>query len=298
MKFLGVDTWATPVDKTPGVFEVGYNPRLRVDGEARRRRGLAASNLAQLSGAVTTINGFALNAGSGFAIVGSSGQLDGKETPLALWGDAALVAMSGTSNPYTSSVFRLILTRGSSTYMTSAIVFAQSGRYPTDSDTGTYVGETVFDPWDTSASISWTAPASGSWYFRVYPVREGIIGPGANMTRTNYAIGLYSELHSIVITGGFSLPYPAFCSAVAAYVTNDGTSFITFDVGQALTDGAITLPYVYTLTTVVGIPGPSSLIVIGHLMPTPGALLLPGFGVAPGLIGTVTINADGTESLV
>jgi hypothetical protein len=305
VKYLGVDAASTPVDDRPGVLSEAFNTRLRISGELRRRRGLARANVAKLSGAVHAINSFSLSAGEPYAVVASEGEIDGYEDPLSLWGDYQLVPVVGVA-VFNGTTYALNVFRGSCEWMDSAVVFAQSGRYPTDLDMGTYVGEVALTPWSTSGQAFWTAPEPGTWYFRAYAVRNREMGPGGNMQSIESGIpsGAYCQ-HEIfdpntaTYLSGITIDTPG------PYTTGNGGTTPRFNIYDAIQAGAITLPYSYTITTSFGgLPFPAvnlifavcGLVPVTGIIAGHGSLIGNGLGYSAGQVAHVNIAADGSDT--
>lgn len=172
---------STPVDDTPGVLLDAQNVRLSINGEARRRRGMARSSIAKLSGSVGAISDFALSPGRPQVVTlygGSS--IDGVDGISAQWGDVSMKPAYGYSAPFTGSTFSITIYRGDN-YARSYLIYGKIGSYPNDFVLGEYLGEVSINPWDTSVTTSVTPSSAGQWFFRVYPVRDRQEGPGANI---------------------------------------------------------------------------------------------------------------------
>lgn len=87
MKWLGMHSDTTPVDDRPGSAELIENGRMTIDGEMRRRTGMAATNVAKQAGPVLNIAPPLGPYGGLVAFVG--GGLYGFQNPLPDWSDVA-----------------------------------------------------------------------------------------------------------------------------------------------------------------------------------------------------------------
>lgn len=50
-------------------------------------------------------------------------------------------------------------------YMTKCDLYAKPNGYPSEEGDGIFVGTIAFDPWSTTASITWTLPTSSTYYY-------------------------------------------------------------------------------------------------------------------------------------
>lgn len=96
MKWAGINRKSTPADETQGVDHYLENARLLVNGEKRRRHGMARANIAKLA---TPIYGIAsaLAPVPSICLQGSTGSIDGFTSFNPLWGDVQLLAPTGTA---------------------------------------------------------------------------------------------------------------------------------------------------------------------------------------------------------
>lgn len=289
MKWGGIDA-TTPANDAPGAMTMVQNARMAVAGELRRRRGMARTTLAKGNGPITGIADFALSPGNPYALTLVSSAINGDIGISSQWSDAALSPLSGTSSA-AGAVYTLTVNRGTSQYATSAIIFANAGAYPTDAALGTYVGEVAMSPWAASASTTWTAPDQGTWYFRVYPVRERLVGPGANMTPVNMGGFIAGDAisHAIIqISPALDLGCTlAGAGLPLAYVQDNGTG-PTFLLGNALAAGACTLPLTYTLTPGASGGGGPGVQIFATRTWTSALMLLPPSVTAGVACATVT----------
>jgi hypothetical protein len=87
MKWQGIQRQSLDVSKTAEEGLLAINTRFKVNGELRRRRGIARSNIIKKSNAVNQISGFSAYQSNVMAALVDGSNLQGYQQPAALWGD-------------------------------------------------------------------------------------------------------------------------------------------------------------------------------------------------------------------
>ncbi len=205
-KWRGTSRKTTPVDPRR-VSHYQENTRLTVDGELRRRRGMARTSLAKQSTAILNI----MPAFGNMITQGDAGTVDGGTTPTAQWGDVQLRAPTGTFYLSTAPATYTISATATTSFAEGVIIFASLTTFEASISV---VGGGVGKPAAITGSTQ-TMSSTGSWVFYAAEYRNGQVGPWALLTAgaassnnamvldsTGYAI--HVDSNGIVIAGGFA----------------------------------------------------------------------------------------------
>jgi hypothetical protein len=110
MKWRGIRRNSLDVTNSSEEGLIAINSRFTVDGELRRRRGMARSSIQRKAASVTTINGFSAFQSNIMAALTDGDRIQGYQNVYALWGDNGVLQVPFAPIPVAAWTLDSVLT--------------------------------------------------------------------------------------------------------------------------------------------------------------------------------------------